>query len=149
MKIILLKDIATLGLANTEVEVKAGYARNYLIPQKYAVEANKQNMAALAQKIAQQKERAAQVLADAQALAARLTGTPLRIAAKSGTSGKIFGSINNVQLSQAIKVLHDIDIDRRNIAILDEVKMLGNYNAQVALHPEVKAIVAFEVYDEK
>lgn len=149
MKIILLKDIATLGLANTEVEVKPGYARNYLIPQKYAVEANVQNRASLAKAISKQVERAAQALADAQALAAKLTSAPLRIATKAGTSGKIFGSVNNVQLSQAIKAQFELEIDRRNIALLEEVKVLGTYNALVALHPEVKAQISFEVYDDK
>lgn len=149
MKVILLKDIATLGLSSTEVEVKPGYARNYLIPQKYAVEANAQNRAILAQQIARQAERAATVLAEAQELAARLSATTLRIAAKSGTSGKIFGSVTNVQLAQAVKVQHGLEIDRRNIALLEEVKVLGNYNAQIALHPEVKVVVPFEVYDEK
>lgn len=149
MKIILLKDIPSLGLANSEVNVKPGYARNYLIPQKYAIEANERNLSVLRQAIEKQKERAAHALADAQAIAAKLTSAPLRLATKAGTSGKIFGSVTNVQLSQAIKTQFELEIDRRNIALLDEVKVLGTFSAQVTLHPEVKAIVSFEVYDDK
>ena len=77
-----------------------------------------------------------------------MTATPLRIAAKAGTSGKIFGSVTNVQIGQAIEQALSLELDRRSINIVEEVKMLGSYTAKVHVHPEVVATVTFEVYDD-
>ena len=93
MQIILLKDVELVGLAKSLVKVKAGYARNYLIPQGVAIVANKANKNSLMQEILQQEERAAKILEEAKTIAAKLADAKLRIAAKSGTSGKIFGSV--------------------------------------------------------
>jgi large subunit ribosomal protein L9 len=148
MEIILLKNVIKLGLANSVVSVKPGYARNFLIPQGMAIEASTRNRNILQQKISQQQERASKLLEEARELAVRLTATPLRIAAKAGTSGKIFGSVTNVQIGQAIEQALSLELDRRSINIVEEVKMLGSYTAKVHVHPEVVATVTFEVYDD-
>lgn len=148
MEIILLKNVIKLGLANSVVSVKAGYGRNFLIPQGLAIEASTRNRNILQQKISQQQERASKLLEEARELAVRLTATPLRIAAKAGTSGKIFGSVTNVQIGQAIEQALSLELDRRSINIVEEVKMLGSYTAKVHVHPEVVATVTFEVYDD-
>ena len=103
MEIILLQDIDNLGLANSVVTVKAGYARNYLIPQGKAIVANTSNKNSLMVQIKQQEERAALLLQEQRSLAEKLESTTIRIAAKAGTSGKIFGSVNAIQLVAAIK----------------------------------------------
>ncbi|MCH2045921.1 MAG: 50S ribosomal protein L9 [Saprospiraceae bacterium] len=148
MEIILLKDIDNLGLANTIVKVKPGYARNYLIPQGAAIIANVHNKSILDEKIREQEAKAAEILEAAQAKAATMADKVLKVAAKAGTSGKIFGSVTNVQIAQAIKEQFGIEVERRNVTIPEEVKMLGTYNAVVSLHPMLKANVAFDVYDD-
>lgn len=149
MEIILLKDVEHLGLAKALVSVKAGYARNYLIPQGLAIVANKANKNSLMQEIAQQEERAAKILDEAKAIAEKLAGITLKIAAKAGTSGKIFGSVSSVQLGNALKEVMQLELDRKNIKLPEEVKMLGTYTARVVLHKEVIAPVKFEVFDDK
>lgn len=149
MEVILLKSVNKLGLANTVVNVKPGYARNFLIPQGFALEASKRNLSMHQQKIAQQQEQAAKLLEEAKELAKKLASLSLKVAAKAGTSGKIFGSVTNVQVAQAIQETAGLEIERRNIDIVEEVKMLGHYTAKVALHPEVSVNVAFEVYEDK
>jgi len=149
MEIILLKDVEHVGLANSIVEVKAGFARNYLIPQGLALVANKRNKNILTQQIRLQEERAAKLLDEAKELATKLADATLRIAAKAGTSGKIFGSVTNVQIAQAIKEVHGLDINRKSIKISGEVKLLGDYTANVSLHKEVLVPVKFIVFDDK
>lgn len=149
MEVILLQDIKALGLANSLVEVKPGYAQNYLIPQGFAIAATERNRNMLMQKMRQQEERAAQFLEEAKELAVRLASTPIRIAAKAGTSGKIFGSVNSAQISQAIKELYDLDIERKSIRFVEEVKTLGSYPVEIVLHKDVKATLNIEVFDEK
>lgn len=149
MEIILLKDVQHVGLAKSLVKVKAGYARNYLIPQGLAIVANKANKNSLMQEIAQQEERAAKILAEAKATAEKLAGTTLKIAAKAGTSGKIFGSVSTIQLANVIKEVHGLEIDRKSIKLPEEVKMLGTYSAKVALDAKVQATVNFTVFDDK
>ena len=148
MEIILLKDMSNLGPANTIVKVKPGYARNFLIPRGVAVIANAQNRRVLDEKIRKQEARAAQILDAAKEKMARLTKKTLRIVAKAGTSGKIFGSVTNTQIVQAIKNQFGVDVERRSVTITEEVKMLGTYNAVINLHPALKATVTFEVYDD-
>jgi large subunit ribosomal protein L9 len=139
MEIILLKDMDNLGLAKSVVSVKAGYARNYLIPQGFAIIANRANLNSLKQEIQLQEERAQKILDEANELAAKFAESTLKIAAKSGTSGKIFGSISSVQIAKAIQDTFDMEIDRKKIKLPSEVKMLGTYTAFVTLHKEVHA----------
>lgn len=149
MEVILIKRVDNLGEANTLVDVKPGYARNYLIPQGYAIIANESNKSVLMDKIREQEARLAKELGGYRELAETLKNTPLRIPAKAGTSGKIFGSVTPVQISLAIKEQFGVDVDRQSITIPEEVKMLGTYVAQIALHKEVQATANFEVYEDE
>lgn len=148
MEIILIKDVENLGKANSLVDVKPGYARNYLIPFGYAIIANKANKNTLMQHIRQREEEAARELAELQALAAKLKETTLRIAAKAGASGKIFGSVTDVQIVNALQEQFNISIERKRISLAEEVKTLGRYTADLNLHKEVQAKVDFEVYND-
>jgi large subunit ribosomal protein L9 len=148
MDIILLKDVDKVGDKHTVVTVKDGFGRNYLIPQKLALIANKSNLARLAELRRQEEAREAKKVGLYQEIADKLKDTVIKIGAKTGTSGKIFGSVTNVQLAQALKEQHDIDIERRKIEMDDEVKELGTYKAKLNLHKEVEAIMTFEVVSE-
>lgn len=149
MEIILLKDVEYVGDGNTIVDVKPGYARNYLIPQGFAIVANEGNRSALSDQIEKQKEIAAKKLDAAKQVAEKASGTTLRIPAKAGTSGKIFGSVTNVTILQALKEQLGVETDRKSVVLVEEVKMLGTYVARVKLHKEVVADVKFEVFDDK
>jgi large subunit ribosomal protein L9 len=148
MDIILLKDVENLGYANTVVTVKPGYARNFLIPQGMAIVANKQNKEALNDQINAQQERIRKMIAEAQLIADKLEATPLRIASKAGTSGKIFGSVNYVQIASALKEQFGLDIEKKKIKMPEEIKMLGKYTCEITLMKEVRAKVIFEVYND-
>lgn len=148
MEIILLKDIENLGGKHELVTVKPGYGRNYLIPQGMAIIANKSNKARLNEMIRQEQLRENKRLNEYQEMAERIQAEVLKIGAKAGTSGKIFGSVTNVQIAQAIKELLDIEVDRRKIDIPEEVKNIGTYHAVINFHPEVSCKVNFEVVEE-
>jgi large subunit ribosomal protein L9 len=148
MDIILLKDIDNLGEKFDVVTVKSGYGRNFLIPQKMAIVANKDNMSRLDEHKTKEAEQEAQVIAELEATKAKIESKTLTIGAKAGTSGKIFGSVTNVQLGQALESELGVDIDRRLIQIADEVKELGEYVANVRLHKRVNAALKFEVVSE-
>lgn len=147
MEIILLKDIDKVGDKYQVVTVKNGYGRNYLIPQKMAVIANATNMKKLDELMAKEEAERAARLSEFQEMATSLEGKTLKIGAKSGTSGKIFGSITSVQISNALQEQFDLEVERRRIT-LPEVKTLGEYTAVLNLHPEVQANVNFEVVAE-
>ena len=149
MQVILSKDVANLGNANDVVKVKPGYGRNYLIPQGLARIANKRNLANLDSVIQEQNAAAAEILAAAKAIESKLAGVILKIGAKAGTSGKIFGSVSNVQLAEAIQTQISETIDRRTITLLEEVKELGSYAAEVKLHDDVTVKLSFEVFEDK
>ncbi|MCH2022680.1 MAG: 50S ribosomal protein L9 [Saprospiraceae bacterium] len=149
MEIILLKDVEHVGMAKSLVNVKAGHARNYLIPQGLAIVANEANKNSLMQEIIQQKERAAKILEEAKALAEQLNQTTLKVPAKAGTSGKIFGSVSTIQMSKILHETFGVEINRKDIKLPEDVKMLGTYTATVILHKELHATVKFEVFDDK
>jgi large subunit ribosomal protein L9 len=149
MEIILLKDVEHVGLANSIVEVKAGYARNYLIPQGLALVANKRNKNILTQQIRLQEDRATKLLDEAKELAARFTEVTLKIAAKAGTSGKIFGSVTNIQVAQVLNEVLNVELNRKSIKLPNDIKMLGEYTAHVTLHKDLTAPVKFVVFDDK
>jgi large subunit ribosomal protein L9 len=149
MEIILLQDIDNVGDKHTIVKVKDGFGRNYLIPRGMALVANDTNRRKLAELVRVHEARENKRLDIYRDIAAKLAGATLRIGAKSGTSGKIFGSVTNVQLAAAIKDQLDIDIERRKISIPEEVKTLGTYTADINLHKEVQATVSFEVTEDE
>jgi large subunit ribosomal protein L9 len=131
MQIILIQDVNNLGGANEVVTVKNGYARNFLIPQKMAVEASISNLKQLEERLKQIRKKEEKMLAEINKVIAALQEGPVTIGAKTGTSGKIFGSVTTVQVAKAVREQKGYEIDRRRIQLLDEIKELGSYKAKV------------------
>lgn len=148
MQVILIQDVNNLGGANEMVSVKNGYGRNYLIPRKLAVEANPSNVKMMEERKKQQEKKEAKLLAEVNNVIAVLKEGALKIGAKTGTSGKIFGSVTSVQIARAIKDQKGYEIDRRRITILDDVKELGTYKAKVDFGNGNETEVEFEVVAE-
>lgn len=148
MEVILLQNLDNVGDKHTIVKVKDGYGRNYLLPRGFALIANDTNRRKLAELVRLEEVRESKRLDHYKEIAEKLAGTTLRIGAKAGTSGKIFGSVTNVQLASAMRSQLDIDIERRKISIPEEVKTLGSYEANIALHKEVHATVKFDVVED-
>lgn len=148
MQVILIKDVDNLGAANEMVTVRPGYARNYLIPQKYAIEASGSNKKVLEERQKQLKKREEKLMAEINKVREVLSSSPLKIGAKTGTSGKIFGSVTSIQLVRAIREQKGYEIDRRRISILDEVKEVGTYKAQIDFGKDNLVDVEFEVAGE-
>src|SRR5919107_3557368 len=131
MQVILIQDVDNLGGTNELVNVRNGYARNFLIPQKKAVEANSSNLKQMEEKQKQQAKKEAKLLSEINSVIAKIKEGPVKIGAKTGTSGKIFGSVTSLQISRAIRDQKGFEIDRRRIHITDEVKELGTYKATI------------------
>ena len=149
MEIILTQDVKNLGYKNDIVNVKPGYARNYLIPQGMAILATESARKVLAENMRQQAYKQEKIKKEAQEIAAVLEGLALRIPAKAAQTGKIYGSVNNVQIANAIKEAKGIEIDRKQILVDDDtIKEVGNYKAKVRLHKDVTVEISFEVFAE-
>ncbi len=148
MQVILIQDVNNLGGANELVTVKNGYGRNFLIPKKLAVEASSSNLKQLEEKQKQQAKKEAKLLAEINNVIAVLKEGALKIGAKTGTSGKIFGSVTSVQIARAIKEQKGYEIDRRRIQIIDEVKELGSFKAKIDFGNGNETEVDFEVISE-
>jgi large subunit ribosomal protein L9 len=148
MQVILIQDVDNLGGANELVIVKNGYARNYLIPQKKAVEANSSNMKQMEERQKQKAKKEAKLLSEINSVISVLKESPLKIGAKTGTSGKIFGSVTSLQISRAIRDQKGYEIDRKRIHITDEVKELGSYKASIDFGNGNTTEVDFEVVAE-
>jgi large subunit ribosomal protein L9 len=148
MEVILIQDVDNLGAAHEKVSVKHGYARNYLIPRKLAVEASPSNLKQLDERMKQLQKKEAKLLAEVNKVIEVLKSSPLKVGAKTGTSGKIFGSVTSVQLARAIRDQKGYEIDRRRIHILDDVKELGTYKAKVDFGNHNETEVEFEVTAE-
>ena len=147
MDIILKTDIKGLGYKNDLVSVKPGYGRNYLIPQGFAVLATDSNKKILAENIKQAAHKAEKIKTEAENTAAKLENVTLEIKAKIGDSGKIFGKVTTLQISDALAA-QGFDIDRKKIAITVPVEGAGDFTADVDLHREVKTKVKFVVVAE-
>ncbi|MCH7401769.1 50S ribosomal protein L9 [Belliella kenyensis] len=147
MEVILKTDIKDLGYKNDLVDVKPGYGRNYLIPQGFAVLATDSNKRVLAENIKQAAHKAEKVKTEAENIAAKLESITLEIKAKIGESGKIFGKVTTLQISDALSA-HGIEIDRKKISINVPVQTAGEFEAEVDLHREVKSNVKFAVVAE-
>lgn len=147
MEIILKTDIKGLGYKNDLVEVKPGYGRNYLIPQGFAVLATGSNKKILAENIKQAAHKAEKIKTEAENIAAKIAEMTLEIKAKIGESGKIFGKVTTLQISDALAA-QGIDIDRKKISISGPVDGAGEFSADVDLHREVKTKVKFVVVGE-
>ena len=148
MQVILIQDVNNLGGTNELITVKNGYGRNYLIPQKLAVEASPSNVKMMEEKKKQQAKKEAKLLAELNSVIAVLQNGALKLGAKTGTSGKIFGSVTSVQVAKAIKEQKGYEIDRRRISIIDEVKELGTYKAKIDFGNGNETEVELELNDE-
>jgi len=148
MEIILLQDVPRLGSKDDVVNVKDGYARNFLIPQRQAVVATESAKKVLSENQRQRAHKEAKLKEEAQAVAAKLEGLKISIGAKTSTTGKIFGSVNNIQIAEALKE-NGFDIDRKQITIKqDAIKEVGKHVAKIKLHREVYFELEFEVVSE-
>lgn len=148
MKIILKQDVQHLGYANDVVNVRDGYAANYLLPKGLAILATDSALKVLNETLKQRAFKEEKIKTQAQKLAESLKGMVIKVGAKAGDNGKIFGSVTTVQLAEAIKKLGH-DIDRKAISIdEDAIKNIGTYTAKAKLHREVIAELNFEVIPE-
>lgn len=148
MEIILKEDVAGLGEQGDIVNVKPGFARNFLIPKGVAINATASARKERDETIRQRQHKEAKLKAEAEALAAKMEGVKLTIGAKTSSSGKIFGSVNAIQIAEALAA-KGFDIDRKRIALpQDAVKEVGAYKANIKLHREVTVEVEFEVVSE-
>jgi large subunit ribosomal protein L9 len=148
MEVILIQDVDNLGGANELIKVKNGYARNFLIPRKLAVEASPGNVKQLEERMKQMKKKEDKMLAEINSVIAKLNEGALKVGAKTGTSGKIFGSVTPLQISRAIREQKGYEIDRKKISITDEVKEVGTYKAHIDFGNGKYADVDFEVVGE-
>lgn len=150
MEIILKQDVNKLGYKDEIVKVRDGYANNYLIPQGYAMVATPSNKKILAENLKQRAFKEAKIKQDAEAFAETLNKIEgLRIAAKASETGKIFGSVNTIQIADAIKAQFDVEVDRKKISIVgDAIKEVGTHKVIVSVYKEIKSEITFEVYAE-
>lgn len=148
MEVILIQDVDNLGGKNELVKVRNGYARNYLIPQKFAVEASPTNLKQLAEKVKVQSKKEAAMMAQINSVISVLKESPIKLGAKTGTSGKIFGSVTSLQIARAIRDQKGYEIDRKRITIVDDVKELGTYKASIDFGGNNVTEVEFEVVGE-
>ena len=147
MEVILKQDVTGLGYKNDIVKVKAGYGRNYLIPNGLAIIANDSNKKLVAENIRQAAHKAAKVKQDAEALAAKIGELTLNIGTKAGESGRIFGAITQLQVSDALKA-KGFEVDRKKIAFREQPKQIGTYKVLLDLHKEVKHEIMLNVVAE-
>ena len=147
MEIILKEDFQNLGYKDDIVKVKDGYGRNYLIPTGKAIIASESARKVLAENQKQRAHKLAKIKADAEALAKKLEGLTLTIGTKTSSSGVIFGSVNSIQVAEALEK-EGFAIDRKIIVIKDNIKEIGNYTAVIRLHKEVSPVVKLVVVSE-
>ncbi len=148
MEIILLQDVDNVGDKHEIVTVKDGYGRNYLIPKGLAIVANRSNRARLSEMRRREDALEMRKLGEYRAIAAKITEQVVRIGAKVGESGRIFGSVTNIQLAQAMREQIGVDVERKRISLPDDIKEIGTYKAVVNLHKEVQPELRFEVVAE-
>lgn len=148
MNVILKQDIPNLGHKDDIVTVRNGYARNYLIPKGYAVSATREATKVHEEILRQRAHKEEQLKESALKMAEKLKGVSLTIGAKTSTKGKIFGSVNTIQIAEALKE-KGFDVERKDISIKDDlIKEIGNYSATVKLHKEVHVDIPFEIVSE-
>ncbi len=148
MQVILIKDIDNLGSAQEVVSVRPGYARNYLIPQKFALEASPSNLKVAAEKAKVKALKEEALLNEIHKVTDVLKASPVKVGAKSGTSGKIFGSVTPIQIARAISEQKGYAIDRKRITIVDEVKELGVHKATIDFGKSNIIDIEFDVVAE-
>jgi large subunit ribosomal protein L9 len=148
MEIILLQDVNKLGQKDDLVNVKNGYGRNFLIPRGYAVAATSSAKKMHTENLRQRAHKEEKIKVAAQEIAAKMDGVKLIVGAKTSTSGKIFGSVNTIQIAESLRE-KGFDIDRKSITLPeDQIKEVGTYKAIIKLHREVKVEIEFEIKGE-
>ncbi|MDR0796548.1 MAG: 50S ribosomal protein L9 [Tannerella sp.] len=147
MRVILIDDVANLGYKDEVVTVKDGYGRNFLIPQKKAVIASESALKVLAENIKQRAHKLEKIKKDARSVAEKLEDISLVIAAKTSSTGTIFGSVSNIQVAEELAKL-GIEVERKQILIQEPIKEIGNYTVTVKLHKEVSIEIPVEVISE-
>ncbi len=145
MKVILLEDVKDLGQRGKVVEVKPGYGRNYLLPRGLAIPATPQNLRQLENRLRAAGQRADRELGEARRVAAALEGRTVRIAARAGEGGRLFGSVTKMDIAEALEAATGHAIDRRKIDLEESLKSLGPHRVAVRLHPEVTVEVTVDV----
>jgi len=145
MKVILKADVKALGKKGQIFEVSDGYARNFLFPKGLALEATSGNLNDLASKKANEERKKEKEKQEAQALAAKLSSITVEVSTKTGEGGRLFGSVTNKEIAEALKMKHGIELDKRKLEIKDPIKALGTFSVQVKLHPEVTAQLQVQV----
>ncbi len=149
MEIILKKDVEYVGYRDDLVTVKDGYGRNYLIPKGLAVLATPSMKKVREEDLRQRAHREAKLIDEANALLKKIQDADIKVGAKAGEGEKIFGSVNNIQVAEAIKAATGVDVDRKKVGLKEAtVKKLGKYNASIRLHKEVEGEFEFEVVGE-
>jgi large subunit ribosomal protein L9 len=139
MKVILKADVKTLGKKGQVCEVSDGYARNFLFPRGLALEATSGNLNDLASKKANEERKKAKEKQDAQILAEKLSSITIEVSTKTGEGGRLFGSITNKEIAEALKAKYGIEIDKRKLELKEPIKALGTFTVTAKLHPEVSA----------
>lgn len=148
MELILKKDVDKLGYKDDIVKVRDGYGRNFLIPKGYAVIANEAAKKMHAENLKQRAHKEAKIKEEAEKIAKAIATLTIKVGAKAGESGKIFGSVNAIQVADALKKL-GYEIDRKSISMKgDNIKTLGTYEATIKLHKDVAQVIKFEVVEE-
>ena len=148
MDIILLQNVDNLGYKHDLVKVKAGYGRNFLIPQGFAVIANESNRKKLDQIIAKVEAEENAKVETYRQMAQKISGQTIKIGVKSGTSGKIFGKVTNVQVLAELKEQFDIELERKKIVLSEDPKEIGTYDVDINFHKEVKETIQIELIKE-
>lgn len=147
MKVVLTEDVKNVGMMGSVVNVADGYARNFLIPRKFAVEANVKNVKALEHEKKKIEEKMKKVKVSAQGLAERLSAMTIALKAKAGEEGKLFGSVTTMDIAEALK-REGLDIDRKKIVLDEQIKRLGSYKAGVKVHSDITASLNINVIAE-
>jgi len=145
MKIVLLKDVKSLGKSGELVEVSEGYARNFILPKKFGVEATPGNLNTLKLKKANEERIAAEQLKDAAELSEKLSGAGISVSIKGGENGKTFGSVSTKEIADAVKEQLGLEIDKKKIVLAEPIKKFGSHEVTVKLHREVTAKLAVKV----
>ena len=148
MKVILLKDVKSLGKKDEIVDISDGYARNYVLPKGIGKEANAVNLNDLKLKKANEEKVAKEKLEDAKKLAVKLETKEVTVKIKSGEGGKTFGSISSKEIAAAAKEQCSLDVDKKKIQLSEAIKSLGEYEVQIKLHPQVVGKLKVKVIEK-
>lgn len=148
MEVILLVDVPQLGAKNTVIKVSSGYARNYLLPRGLAIEASKQNRTKLEQQQTSSQLKVDKELQKAKGIAQQLQQKKIKVQARAGDGGRLFGSITNQDITKTIESIFKIALDKRKVYLPQPIKSLGNFPVEIRLHPEVHITLTVDVVAE-